>query len=398
MPTRAWTRSISSTSGPTSARVDHPRAPTTSLRTPSRPTSTTRDGGCSRRRDPGASRRRARLVRLVPHHGHGSRAHRGPRSDRGDDRLRDGHRRLRRGVGRRHAADRLGVGRPGRRRLRRSQPRPPDARRPTRSALRDRRLRNQRPDLGVAAQLHLDAHRDARLLRARARRPSARLRSRSTDRTRPRRDRPARRPLERVAGGFEFTEGPVWTPDGALLFSSPNTNAIYRWTPAGHRRLPLEERLHRARHRPLPPAGVERADVRLARPAHDLPARRAARPERRPARRYNGACRQLRRQAAEQPERPRVPLRRDALLHRPAVRPARRLRRPGQGDAVQRRLPRSRRHRLARDRRARRPERARLLTRRAIPVRRRLGSRAQGRDALRGRRRRLARAAPSSTT
>jgi len=38
---------------------------------------------------------------------------------------------------------------------------------------------------------------------------------------------------ERVAGGFEFTEGPVWTRDGALLFSSPNTNAIYRWTPAG---------------------------------------------------------------------------------------------------------------------------------------------------------------------
>src|SRR5919106_6434923 len=39
--------------------------------------------------------------------------------------------------------------------------------------------------------------------------------------------------LERVAGGFEFTEGPVWTQDGALLFSSPNTNAIYRWTPTG---------------------------------------------------------------------------------------------------------------------------------------------------------------------
>jgi gluconolactonase len=39
--------------------------------------------------------------------------------------------------------------------------------------------------------------------------------------------------LERVAAGFEFTEGPVWTRDGALLFSSPNTNAIYRWTPAG---------------------------------------------------------------------------------------------------------------------------------------------------------------------
>jgi gluconolactonase len=39
--------------------------------------------------------------------------------------------------------------------------------------------------------------------------------------------------LERVAGGFEFTEGPVWTRDGALLFSSPNTNVVYRWTPAG---------------------------------------------------------------------------------------------------------------------------------------------------------------------
>jgi gluconolactonase len=34
--------------------------------------------------------------------------------------------------------------------------------------------------------------------------------------------------LERVAGGFEFTEGPIWR-DGALFFSSPNTNAIYRW-------------------------------------------------------------------------------------------------------------------------------------------------------------------------
>jgi gluconolactonase len=37
--------------------------------------------------------------------------------------------------------------------------------------------------------------------------------------------------LERVAGGFEFTEGPLWSPDGALLFSSPNTNTIYRLDP-----------------------------------------------------------------------------------------------------------------------------------------------------------------------
>src|SRR5207237_7620402 len=39
---------------------------------------------------------------------------------------------------------------------------------------------------------------------------------------------PADARLEKVAGGFEFTEGPVWTRDGVLLFSSPNTNAIYR--------------------------------------------------------------------------------------------------------------------------------------------------------------------------
>src|SRR5918994_4411295 len=44
---------------------------------------------------------------------------------------------------------------------------------------------------------------------------------------------PADARLERVARGFEFTEGPVWTRDGALLFSSPNTNVIYRWSPLG---------------------------------------------------------------------------------------------------------------------------------------------------------------------
>jgi gluconolactonase len=55
------------------------------------------------------------------------------------------------------------------------------------------------------------------------------------ERTDPRLDDllPADSRLERIAGGFEFTEGPVWSRDGALLFSSPNTNAIYRWTPEG---------------------------------------------------------------------------------------------------------------------------------------------------------------------
>jgi gluconolactonase len=39
--------------------------------------------------------------------------------------------------------------------------------------------------------------------------------------------------LERIASGFVFTEGPVWSSDGSLLFSSPNTNSIYRWHPSG---------------------------------------------------------------------------------------------------------------------------------------------------------------------
>jgi gluconolactonase len=39
--------------------------------------------------------------------------------------------------------------------------------------------------------------------------------------------------LQRIAGGFELTAGPVWTPDGALLFSSEATGAIYRWAPEG---------------------------------------------------------------------------------------------------------------------------------------------------------------------
>jgi gluconolactonase len=39
--------------------------------------------------------------------------------------------------------------------------------------------------------------------------------------------------IERVATGFTFTEGPVWHPDGYLLFSDPNENVIYRWSPDG---------------------------------------------------------------------------------------------------------------------------------------------------------------------
>jgi gluconolactonase len=37
--------------------------------------------------------------------------------------------------------------------------------------------------------------------------------------------------LERLATGFEFTEGPIWHPEGFLLFSDPNTNVIYAYKP-----------------------------------------------------------------------------------------------------------------------------------------------------------------------
>jgi gluconolactonase len=45
---------------------------------------------------------------------------------------------------------------------------------------------------------------------------------------------PADAKLEKLAGGFQFVEGPVWVPGGNyLLFSDPNANNIYRWTPDG---------------------------------------------------------------------------------------------------------------------------------------------------------------------
>ena len=39
--------------------------------------------------------------------------------------------------------------------------------------------------------------------------------------------------VEKVAGGFEFIEGPIWIADGYLLFSDPNNNLIYRWAHDG---------------------------------------------------------------------------------------------------------------------------------------------------------------------
>jgi gluconolactonase len=36
--------------------------------------------------------------------------------------------------------------------------------------------------------------------------------------------------IETLAEGFLFTEGPLWVPEGYLLFSDPNNNTIYRWS------------------------------------------------------------------------------------------------------------------------------------------------------------------------
>ena len=42
---------------------------------------------------------------------------------------------------------------------------------------------------------------------------------------------PAGATIEKLAGGFAFTEGPVWMREGYLLFSDIPNNAIQKWTP-----------------------------------------------------------------------------------------------------------------------------------------------------------------------
>jgi gluconolactonase len=37
--------------------------------------------------------------------------------------------------------------------------------------------------------------------------------------------------IEQVAEGFGFTEGPVWIPDGYLLFADLPHNVIRKWDP-----------------------------------------------------------------------------------------------------------------------------------------------------------------------
>jgi gluconolactonase len=44
---------------------------------------------------------------------------------------------------------------------------------------------------------------------------------------------PANPKIFKVAEGFIFTEGPVWSKEGHFLFSDPNTDAIYKYAPDG---------------------------------------------------------------------------------------------------------------------------------------------------------------------
>jgi len=45
---------------------------------------------------------------------------------------------------------------------------------------------------------------------------------------------PSNPKVYKLAEGFKFTEGPVWLHEGALLFSDPNSNVIYKYDPASN--------------------------------------------------------------------------------------------------------------------------------------------------------------------
>jgi gluconolactonase len=52
---------------------------------------------------------------------------------------------------------------------------------------------------------------------------------------------PAGARIEKLADGFTFTEGPIWMPDGYLLFSDIPENVIRKWTPDGQVTVFLEK-------------------------------------------------------------------------------------------------------------------------------------------------------------
>src|SRR5690349_20991501 len=47
--------------------------------------------------------------------------------------------------------------------------------------------------------------------------------------------------IEKVAGGFQFTEGPLWRPDGTLWFSDVVGNVVRSVTPDGRVKVVIED-------------------------------------------------------------------------------------------------------------------------------------------------------------
>ena len=188
-----------------------------------------------------------------------------------------------------------------------------------------RGVRCQRPAVGSAGELHLGAIGDARLLsrpgrigttgRATGRRAASRPGA-GRDRSRGREDREAggRLPVHRGPGLGRQT--------GYLLFSDPNANTIYRWSPMVRFGVPDQERLPGVDIGEYGQPGSNGLTLdregRLTINEHGN--RRVVRLEKNGtltvlADRYRG-------QAAQQPQRSRLRVGRRALLHRPAVRAA----------------------------------------------------------------------------
>src|SRR5215203_819212 len=44
---------------------------------------------------------------------------------------------------------------------------------------------------------------------------------------------PPSAPIEKLAGGFQFIEGPLWFPTGHLWFSDVVGNVVRQWSPSG---------------------------------------------------------------------------------------------------------------------------------------------------------------------
>ena len=150
---------------------------------------------------------------------------------------------------------------------------------------------------------------------------------------------PAGARIEHLAGGFLFTEGPVWVPDGYLLFSDPNANTIYRWSDDdGLSVYRTKSGYTGSRYRRVRTTGIERAGARCRWAAHHQRARQSTCDAPREERHADRPRRSLRRQATEQPQRSRLRSRRLAVLHRSAVRPAEGVRRSAQGAGLQRRV------------------------------------------------------------